>query len=368
MAQTYLLDRALLDTGWASNVRLEVDTRGVISELTTDAADAPAGATRLCGVTLPGMPNLHSHAFQRALAGLVEVFSASSDNFWSWRRQMYQLVARLQPEQLQDIAAQLYLEMLKSGYTSVAEFHYLHHDCNGKPYRDTCTMSNAILQAAEATGIGVTLLPVLYMTSGFDGGNLDSSQARFGFSRVADFLELVSRLLGASENKHQLAIGIAPHSLRAVPLPALRELCSDFTQLSALGPVHIHIAEQTQEVEDCIAHSGRRPLELLCEQLPVDQRWCLVHATHVTSAEIYTLAATSAVTGLCPTTEANLGDGLFPLREWQQFGGRLGIGSDSNTSVSPLEELRWLEYGQRLQMRQRNVFADTLHPIQPNRP
>jgi formimidoylglutamate deiminase len=362
MTQSFHLDRALLASGWASNVRLQVDDHGTITSLVAASPTRDPRALHLRGVTLPGIPNLHSHAFQRALAGQVEVFSGSNDNFWSWRRQMYRLVTHIQPSHLQAIAEQLYLEMLKSGYTSVAEFHYLHHDHNGQPFSDLSTMSGAILQAAATTGIGLTHLPVLYMSPGFDGGDLGREQRRFGFSRVPDFLELVHLLLGATTDNPQIEIGIAPHSLRAVPVPALRELVAGFSPGSGCGPIHIHIAEQTREVAECIAHTGGRPIQHLCEQLPLDQRWCLVHATHIDSAEIATLAATGAVVGLCPTTEANLGDGLFPLSHWHQHPGALGIGSDSNTSVSPLEELRWLEYGQRLQGRRRNIFADSKHP------
>jgi formimidoylglutamate deiminase len=307
------------------------------------------------------MPNLHSHAFQRALAGLSETFSGNGDDFWTWRRQMYDLVPRLDPHHLQAIAEQLYLEMLKAGYTAVAEFHYLHHDRNGEPYGDTATLSNAVLQAAASTGIALTHLPVLYMSSGFDGGKPGAAQQRFSFGDVSGFLELVQRLQSTASGNPQLSVGIAPHSLRAVPLPALRELADGFSQLGA-GPVHIHIAEQEQEVKDCLAHTGRRPVELLCEQLPVDQSWCLVHATHISAGECATLAQTRAVAGLCPSTEANLGDGLFPLAQWQRAAGRLGIGSDSNTSVSPVEELRWLEYGQRLQRQQRNIYATPEDP------
>ena len=253
MTQTFHLDRALLGSGWASRVQLQVDEQGNISSLLPDRAERDPRALHLRGVTLPGMPNLHSHAFQRALAGLAEVYSGANDNFWSWRQRMYRLVARLQPSHLLAIAEQLYLEMLKSGYTSVAEFHYLHHDCNGRPFDDISTMSGAILQAAATSGIGLTHLPVLYMSAGFDGGELGQEQTRFGFAGVAEFLALVKLLQDLTTASPQIEIGIAPHSLRAVPMPALRELVDGFSQTSEHGPIHIHIAEQMREVSDCLA-------------------------------------------------------------------------------------------------------------------
>lgn len=307
--------------------------------------------------SLPGIPNIHSHAFQRAMAGLAERQTDPADSFWTWRELMYRFAGRITPQTQYDIAAQLYAEMLEAGYTSVCEFHYLHHQPDGRPYDDPAAMSRAIIAAARDTGIRLTLLPVLYMTGGFDGRALSERQQRFGHT-VDAYLSLLATLR-AEEDAH-LRVGVALHSLRAVPEFALREV------LSAIGsqtlPIHIHIAEQTAEVDDCLATRGARPVEWLLENAAVDERWTLVHATHLTPGEVRGIAESRAVVGLCPTTEANLGDGLFPLREFLDQGGRIGIGSDSNVSVSPVEELRWLEYGQRLLVRGRNIASTPAQP------
>lgn len=301
--------------------------------------------------SLPGIPNIHCHAFQRAMAGLAERQSDREDSFWTWRELMYRFAGRISPESLRDIAAQLYVEMLQAGYTSVCEFHYLHHQADGTPYDDPAAMSQAIIAAARETGIRLTLLPVLYMSGGFDGRPLSERQRRFGHS-VDSYLSLIDTL--RAEEGPPLRIGIALHSLRAVPGDAIRELLQS-TQAGSSRPIHIHISEQMAEVEECIAIRGARPVEWLLANAPVDESWTLVHATHLNEAEVSGIADSKAVVALCPTTEANLGDGLFPLREFLDRGGRFGIGSDSNVSVSPVEELRWLEYGQRLIARQRNV-------------
>ena len=298
------------------------------------------------------MPNLHSHAFQRAMAGLAERKGRADDSFWTWRETMYAFAATVGPDQLRAIAAQLYVEMLKAGYTHVCEFHYLHHQPDGSSYAEPAAMSLALIDAAREAGIGLTLLPVLYMTGGFDGRALTARQRRFGHD-VAGYLALLETLR-RHESTH-VRIGVAFHSLRAVPLQAMREVLDH--ELSAEGPIHIHIAEQIGEVQDCLATRGARPVEWLFDHAPVDSRWCLVHATHLTEAETLQIAGSGAVAGLCPTTEANLGDGLFPLAAFQDAGGTLGIGSDSHISVSPVEELRWLEYGQRLSTRHRNIAA-----------
>jgi formimidoylglutamate deiminase len=313
-----------------------------------------ASATEL---QLPGMPNIHSHAFQRAMAGLGERHSHPTDSFWTWREQMYRFASRITPEAQYDVAAQLYVEMLEAGYTSVCEFHYLHHQPDGQPYADKAAMSRAIIQAARDTGIRLTLLPVLYMTGGFDGRPLSERQSRFGHS-VDAYLDLFRTL--RREEDAQLRVGIALHSLRAVPEMAIREV------MDAIGgkqlPIHIHIAEQLAEVEECKAMRGARPVDWLLANAPVDDRWTLVHATHLTPAEANGIAESGAVVALCPTTEANLGDGLFPLREFFDLDGRIGIGSDSNVSVSLVEELRWLEYGQRLITRERAIAVTVAEP------
>lgn len=301
------------------------------------------------GWILPGIANLHSHAFQRAMAGMAERQTNPEDSFWTWRETMYRMAARFDPESLQAVAEQLYAEMLESGYTTVCEFHYLHHAPDGRPYTDPAAMSRALIAAARNTGIRMTLLPVLYMTGGFDGRALGERQRRFGHG-VEAYLRLFQTL--QAEEDETLRIGCALHSLRAVPPEAMRET------LAALpddARIHIHIAEQIGEVQDCAAIRGARPVEWLLANAPVDRRWTLVHATHLTPAEIRGIARSGATVAICPTTEANLGDGLFPLREYLAANGAWGIGSDSHISVSPVEELRWLEYGQRLNTRHRNI-------------
>ncbi|MGH8183656.1 MAG: formimidoylglutamate deiminase [Rhodanobacteraceae bacterium] len=303
---------------------------------------------------LPGMPNLHSHAFQRAMAGLAERRGPGDDSFWTWRETMYAFASRVGPDDLQAIASQLYVEMLKAGYTQVCEFHYLQNAPDGKPYADPAAMSQAIIAAARETGIGLTLLPVLYMTGGFDGRPLSERQRRFGLS-VDAYLRLLESL--AALESPRLRVGVALHSLRAVPEAAMREVLAAPTVRDRV--VHIHIAEQIGEVQDCLAVRNARPVQWLFDHAEVDARWCLVHATHLDAAEMRAIAQSGAVAGLCPTTEANLGDGLFPLAAYVDADGTLGIGSDSHISVSPVEELRWLEYGQRLTTRHRNIAART---------
>ena len=301
---------------------------------------------------LPGMPNLHSHAFQRAMAGLAERRGRVDDSFWSWRETMYAFAASICPDDLKAIAAQLYVEMLKAGYTQVCEFHYLHHRPDGAPYGPPEAMSLALVEAAREAGIALTLLPVLYMRGGFDGRPLGARQRRFGHE-VETYLRLLETL--RAQQDADLKVGIALHSLRAVPEDALQAVLA--SGLAQDTPIHIHIAEQIGEVQDCLAIRGVRPVEWLLDHAEVDARWCLVHATHLSEPETARLARSGAVAGLCPTTEANLGDGLFPLADYMDAGGRLGIGSDSHISVSPVEELRWLEYGQRLATRHRNIAA-----------
>jgi formimidoylglutamate deiminase len=303
--------------------------------------------------SLPGIPNIHSHAFQRAMAGLAERKSRREDSFWTWRELMYRFAGRVTPESMHDIAAQLFVEMLAAGYTSVCEFHYLHHQAGGQQYADPAAMSRAIIAAARETGIRLTLLPVLYMSGGFDGRPLSERQRRFGHG-LDTYLSLLQSL--RSGQGPLLRVGVALHSLRAVPAEAMRELFAGRQEVAS-QPIHIHVAEQIAEVEECVALRGARPVEWLLANAPVDDQWTLVHATHLNQAEIQGIARSKAVVALCPTTEANLGDGLFPLHEFMGRGGRFGIGSDSNVSVSPVEELRWLEYGQRLSTQQRNIVS-----------
>lgn len=307
--------------------------------------------------SLPAIANTHSHAFQRAMAGLTERRGDPADSFWTWREAMYRFAARINPEQLYAIAAQLYGEMLEAGFTQVCEFHYLHHQPDGTPYADPSEMSQAIIRAAEDAGIGLTLLPVLYQTGGFDGRALNDGQKRFGHDTEA-YLRLLEGL--KKQESHLLKIGVALHSLRAVPEATLKSL------LPALAgqelPIHIHIAEQMAEVRECEAVRGARPVQWLLDNVDVDARWCLVHATHMNAKETRALAKSKAVVSICPTTEANLGDGIFPLADFLKAKGRISIGSDSNVSVSVAEELRWLEYGQRLKHQQRNIVASDRQP------
>jgi formimidoylglutamate deiminase len=305
---------------------------------------------------LPGIANLHSHAFQRAMAGLAERMTHPSDSFWTWRETMYRMAARFDPDTLHAVAAQLYVEMLEAGYTTVCEFHYLHHTPDGWPYADPAAMSRALIAAARETGIRMTLLPVLYMTGGFDGRALNERQRRFGHT-VDSYLRLCETL--RAEQDERLRLGCALHSLRAVPEEAMS---ATLAALPGDTRIHIHIAEQIGEVQDSLAIRGERPVRWLLDHADVDARWTLVHATHLDADEIDGIADSGATVAICPTTEANLGDGLFPLRDYLDAGGAWGIGSDSHISVSPVEELRWLEYGQRLITRHRNIAASAERP------
>ncbi len=344
----YFAPRALLPEGWAHNVRLDVDAQGYLTQVTANAE--PQGCIRLHGDAVPGMPNLHSHAFQRAMAGLAEVAGNPQDSFWTWRDLMYRLVQRLTPEQVEVVARQLYIEMLKGGYTQVAEFHYLHHDADGKPYADCGEMTGRLSAAAHQAGIGMTMLPVLYSYAGFGAQAAQPGQKRF-IQDTESYLhqqQVIARQLADRPLQNH---GLCFHSLRAVELGQMQQIlaASDRTL-----PVHIHIAEQQKEVNDCLAWSGQRPVAWLYDHLPVDQRWCLVHATHLDRDELEALARSRAVAGLCLTTEANLGDGIFPGDAYLQQQGRWGIGSDSHVSLNVVEELRWFEYGQRLRDQRRN--------------
>ncbi|WP_341887533.1 formimidoylglutamate deiminase [Variovorax sp. YR752] len=347
-----IADHALLPSGWARDVLLSWDEAGTLTRV--EAAQAPpAGVERAPGVLLPGMPNLHSHAFQRAFAGLTEYRGAEQDSFWTWRDLMYRFAALLGPDELEDIATHLYIEMLRAGYTAVCEFHYVHHDPAGQSYANPAEMSLRLVAAARRAGIGLTMLPVLYQHSGFGARPPRDDQRRF-VQGVDDLLRIVETL-----RQQGVRTGVAPHSLRAVAPPALTELLAGLTRLDPSAPVHIHVAEQLQEVLDCEVWSGQRPVQWLLDHAPVDTRWCLVHATHLDEHERAGARGRGAVIGLCPTTEANLGDGVFDATAWR---GAWGIGSDSHASVDAAEELRLLEYTQRLAQRQRNVLADGQRP------
>ena len=340
---------ALLASGWADNVRVTIDDVGTIANVEMDVSGVSQGCL------LPGIANLHSHAHQRAMAGLAERAGSTYDSFWTWRKIMYQFLQTIQPEHLHAIASQLYVEMLKAGYTHVAEFQYLHHQANGQHYDNPAEMSLQTLQAAREVGCGITNLPVHYQFGGFGEQPLGQQQQRFA-NDPALFLRIVEELRQASACDDNVVTGMAAHSLRAVGKQGLSAILEALHKDNAL-PIHIHIAEQSKEVEDCIAWNGLRPVGYLLENFEVDQHWCLIHATHMTDAETQAVAKSGAVVGLCPTTEGNLGDGFFNAAEYLKYSGRFGIGSDSHISVSPTEELRWLEYGQRLMHRSRNVLT-----------
>ncbi len=342
-------ESALLPQGWARDVRLTA-TDGRIEHVQTGVARA-AGEERH-GIAVPGLGNLHSHAFQRGLAGLTERRGRDADSFWTWRELMYRFVERLDPEQLEALSALAFIEMLEAGFTHVGEFHYLHHDRDGAPFADPGELAGRVAAAAASTGIGLTLLPTLYAHAGFGGVAPTERQRRF-INNPESFARLVEASRKAVRSVAFGSAGVAAHSLRAVTPQELAAVVG----LAHGGVIHLHIAEQLREVEECRAWCGRRPVEWLLDNAPVDERWCLVHATHTTAAELVGVAARGAVVGLCPVTEANLGDGIFPAGEFLAGGGRFGLGSDSNIRVDAAEEMRTLEYSQRLAQRARNVLA-----------
>ncbi|MFZ5792126.1 MAG: formimidoylglutamate deiminase [Pseudomonadota bacterium] len=342
-------DHALLPSGWAKNIAIDVEG-GIIR--TVEANATPRGRERLPGIALPGLPNLHSHTFQRGMAGLAETRGPEGDSFWTWRQVMYRFLRDLTPDDVEAIAAFAMMEMLEGGFTAVAEFHYLHHDPEGRPYGNLAELSGRIAVAAGETGIGLTLLPVLYTQGGFNGTAPSEGQHRF-INDLRSFSRLVERANEAVAGLDDAVVGVAPHSLRAVTQESLGDVLAAFPQ----GPLHIHVAEQVKEVEDCLAWSGRRPVAWLLDHAPVDARWCLVHATHLDPEEARRFARTGAIAGLCPITEANLGDGVFDGVRFLAAGGRFGVGSDSNIEISAPGELKQLEYSQRLKHRARNVLT-----------
>ncbi len=349
-------EKILLSSGWAENQTLTIKN-GVITAIES-GQDNDAELAQ--GIVIPGMVNCHSHAFQRAFAGFSEQGSDGQDSFWTWRKIMYKFLKQLSADDAEIIATQLYIEMLKMGYTRVAEFHYLHHDVEGKNYTPLATMAQAIFKAAQQAGIGLTLLPVLYRFAGFGEQAPNEGQRRF-INDVSQFNQLVSDCFALSETYANTNVGIAPHSLRAVDKASLQAAVKHVRQLNANAPIHIHISEQQQEVADCIAYYGKRPVQWLLDNVELDPQWCLIHATHIDENEMQGIVNKGAVAGICPTTEANLGDGIFPTAEFLQQQGTLAIGSDSHISVNPIEELRWLEYAQRLIKQQRAVLATKEH-------
>ncbi|HEX2812235.1 MAG TPA: formimidoylglutamate deiminase [Sphingopyxis sp.] len=342
-------EQAWLPEGWRNNVRLTLE-KGRISAIETGVEAGPNDERH--AIFLPAMPNLHSHAFQRGMAGLAECAGTGDDSFWTWREVMYRFVDRLDPEGMAAIAALAFAEMLESGFARVGEFHYLHHDVDGQPYDDIAAMAQAIAAAAGETGIALTLLPVFYAHSGFGGAAPTHGQRRF-INDVDRYARLLDASRDAVAGLDGAVVGVAPHSLRAATADELAAV----TAMASGAPVHIHIAEQLPEVEACLAWSGARPVEWLMGHADVGADWCLVHATHITDAERAAIVRSGAVAGLCPITEANLGDGLFPARAFLAEGGRFGVGSDSNVEIDAAAELRLLEYGQRLAHRGRNLLA-----------
>jgi len=352
-------ENVLLQSGWARNVAITVDARGDITSIAADAMFEPELMARLPGPTIAGMPNLHSHAHQRAMAGLSE-FRASGagaeDSFWTWRDVMHRFAEMVTPEILEAVASQLYVEMVKAGYTAVCEFHYVHHGLGGTPYDDPAEMSMALVRAATRAGIGITLLPVLYETGGYAGKEPNPGQRRF-ISAPDQLLRIIEGVKAVHAADPQVHVGFAPHSPRQVTKDGMQTVIDGLTAMDAHAPIHIHVAEQEKDVSESVEQTGLRPVEWTMEHFDVGPRWCLIHATHLTENETSKMAASGAVAGLCPATEANLGDGIFPLLPYLEAGGRFGIGSDSHISVSMIEELRWLEYGQRLIKRRRNLAA-----------
>jgi len=350
--QKLYFSEGLLGDCWAKDICLTLDTDGMILSVASGCS-VPEGV-HVYGPVLPAMANLHSHAFQRAFAGLAEYKSTNpsggKSDFWSWREAMYGFAAHMTPGAQEIVAAALYVEMLKVGYSAVGEFHYLHNN----HLDQSLAMSDAMIAAADATGIALTHLPVFYEAADFGGKPPASAQIPFVHDRN-EFCRLLQILSARLSGRHQL--GLAFHSLRAVAPDSFAPIIDTLDKIDMRAPIHIHIAEQTAEVEACLAHSGKRPVEWLLDSQPVNERWCLIHATHVSKQEWQDIAQSGAIVGLCPTTEANLGDGLFPLSEFIEQGGKWGIGSDSHISIDTREELRLLEYGLRLARQERSVLA-----------
>ncbi|KQS89549.1 MULTISPECIES: formimidoylglutamate deiminase [unclassified Rhizobium] len=340
---------ALTPTGWQKDVRLTIEG-GRIASLEAGVA-AQSGDERH-DIVVPGMPNLHSHAFQRGMAGLAEARGPGADSFWSWRNVMYRFALSMTPDHVEAVASQLYMEMLEAGFSRVGEFHYLHHDIDGGSYADIAEMAQRIASAASETGIGLTLLPVFYAHSTFGGAAPNEGQRRF-INSTESFGRLLEGCRAAVKGLSDGKVGVAPHSLRAVTPEEL----SAVVAMAKDGPIHIHVAEQVKEVEDCIAWSGARPVQWLLDNTDLDGRWCLIHATHMTDDETRRMAERKAIAGLCPITEANLGDGTFNAVVFGEHGGKFGFGSDSNVLIGLPDELRQLEYSQRLAHRSRNVLA-----------
>ncbi len=351
--KTYYFKGILQNTGWVENTGIKVNSEGMITAIFSfDPQDA---SIEICnGFAIPGFQNAHSHAFQYAMAGLAERHEGNNnrDDFWGWREAMYRLALSIDPDQMLVIATMLYTEMARHGYTNVAEFHYVHHDQNGKPYADLAEMGSSLIEAAKTAGIGITLIPIFYQKGGFSEQPTDR-QKRFISPSIDAYLKLLEASKTACKHYEHANVGIGIHSMRGVEP-------SDIVEIATSGPqdipFHMHISEQLKEVEDAIHYLGKRPVEWLLEHLDLNDRFHLIHATHLTAKETIGLAKSKANVVLCPSTEGNLGDGLFPLRNYQEAGGKWSIGTDSHIGLNPLEELRLLDYGQRLTSHKRNTY------------
>lgn len=350
--EQFLVKRAYLSNGWANDILIDINDQGIITSVEQNAKDVSNAKT--LDTIIPSMPNLHSHAFQRAFAGRSEFVTAQNNSFWTWRKLMYEFVARIDAEELEDIATKLYTEMRLAGFSHVGEFHYIHHQPDGTVYEDPAHLSHAMIRAAKSAGIGITILPVLYAYSDFGAKPPEDGQKRF-INDADSYLDILTKLYNGYKDDPMVRVGAAFHSLRAVSPELMQDAYADLQSLDPTMPIHIHIAEQQKEVEACMAWSRQRPVEWLLNNIDVNQHWCLVHATHMTNEETKRLAKSGAIAGLCPITEANLGDGLFNIEEYIAQGGQWGIGSDSHIAVNMLEELRLLEYGQRLKTQRRAI-------------
>jgi len=356
MNMEHYFRKAWLNDGWRDNVLINMKD-GVISGIDAGVQVTPKATQPIEAWAIPGMANVHSHAFQHAFAGLSEFRTNQHDSFWTWRKLMYEFLETLTPDDIHRIARKLYSQMLGAGYTVVGEFHYLLHQVDGTPYENVNEMADALIEAAIDSGIRICMLPVLYQRGGFDDSPLQGGQKRFGSTH--DLMLRMLEKLNSDWGQHpSVRIGIALHSLRAVSIESAQSMLSDVDTLLGNCPIHIHVAEQTAEVDDCMAATGQRPVELLLNSFDVNSRWCLIHATHMNDSELNRVAKSGAVAGVCPSTEANLGDGVFRAEDYLRAGGQLAIGSDSHISVDVCQELRLLEYAQRLTQRRRAVLCN----------
>lgn len=344
----------LTSKGWVEPAYVTLDDDGLVVSVSAKKPAAPATWDKVNGFVVPGFQNAHSHAFQYAMGGMAEHLpkDQASDDFWSWREAMYRLAGKVTPDHVERVASMLYAEMLRFGYTAVAEFHYLHHDAEGRPYKHAAEMGQRLMAAAEAVGIHLTLVPVLYRQGGFNQ-KASAGQRRFLSQSLDAYLELLAATRAAAKGKDDVVVGFGAHSLRAADAEEIKQLFGS----AEAGPIHVHIAEQQREVDDCVRHLGRRPVAWLLENVKPSSRLSLVHATHVDAAELQGMVAGNVNLVVCPSTEGNLGDGFFPLREFVEMGGEFAIGSDSHIGLNPLEELRWFDYGQRLKLEKRNVLC-----------